>query len=430
MVTLKVRLLLVTLCISYCSGENNRPCKPTVRDESFKQFMESRNCEVDGKLLKLLSSEESLNNSILNNAYGNFMCIGFMDALTLVPDNICDAFDPLSEDKIPDDDFCSSTKISDLQRIINGSVLDDKSNIFIVSKFTVAYCKVVCGGDTNQLCWAFGIITKVVFKHLSTQVPTTVAPQPTPIEPEPVLPALAASQGDDVATNNDDSDYVDNENNDSNGGSYDKPENPAAKNLTDYFDKDKVDNNLDDNPDTKDNDDGDKGWNNDHTDRPENSNSTPSITEAVYYTHDTKDNDVEDNGKDSSEYGTDTEKQAPDEVVDYTDDNQIHPTDIVQVDNQTDTDQTANFDDQGLGDVYQDDHSDETYAPPTSSTTPLPTEDTTAYLSDDYDHDGYDHDYGYGHYDEGDGSGYQYFMAILLLIFLLVVAEYTAAHKV
>ena len=395
-------------------GAGNPPCRPTVKDVSFTQFMESRNCEVDEKLLKLFSSEE-FNNSIANNVYANFMCIGFIDALALVPDDICDLFDPLSD--IPDDDFCSSTKIAYMQKIVNANVFDNMSNIFIVTKFTEENCKALCEGDTNQLCWAFGIIAKAVFKHLSTQAPT--------IATEPSLPALIASQDDDVPQNSDDGD-IDNEDNNSDGGSddyTDKSETTTDNNMTDYFEKDKGDSssdNVHDIPDTKDddvedNDNGDvdnedtsKGWNSDKPD------STPTITENVNKSSNTMDytvyantkhDDAEDNDKDSGEYNSDIEKhydQSLSEVVDQ----DSHTDDI-------NNNQTYDYNDPVDG---KD-------APSTSSTTEAAA--TTAYHIDDYDQYGYDHDY-----DDGDGNGYQYFMAILLLIFLLVVAEYFAAHKV
>ena len=413
-------LLFALLSVSFWrpyDGAGNPPCRPTVKDVSFTQFMESRNCEVDEKLLKLFSSEE-FNNSIANNVYANFMCIGFMDALALVPDNICDSFDPLSD--IPDDDFCSSTKIAYMQKIVNANVFDNRSNIFIVTKFTEENCMVLCEGDTNQLCWAFGIIAKAVFKHLSTQAPT-IAREPPTIATEPGLPPLIAFLDEDTPKSSDDGD-IDIEDSDSDGGSddhTDKPETTTDNNMTGYFDKDKGDSSSDnvyDISDTKDNDveendNGDvnnedisKGWNSDKPD------GTPTITENVNKRPNTMGiYAVEDNDKDSVEYISDIEKhydQGPSEVVD------------------------------------QDSHDNQTYdyndpvdgkdAPSTSSTTALPTEATAtiAYHIDDYDQDGYDHDYGYDHYDDGDGNGYQYFMAMLFLIFLLVVAEYFAAHKV
>ena len=404
-------LLFALLSVSFWrpyDGAGNPPCRPTVKDVSFTQFMESRNCEVDEKLLKLFSSEK-FNNSIANNMYANFMCIGFIDALALVPDNICDSFDPLSD--IPDGDFCSSTKIADFRKVINANVFDNRSNIFVVTKFTEENCKVLCEGDTNQLCWAFGIIAKAVFKHLSTQAPT--------IAIEPDFAALIDSLDDDAPKSSDDDDI----DNDSEGESddIDKPETTTDNNMTDYFDKDKGDSSSDNVYDTKDddvedNDNGDvdnedisKGWNSDKPD------GTPTITENVNKSRNTMGYTiyaVEDNDKDSVEYNSDIEKhydQGPSEVVDQ----DSHTDDI-------NNNQTYDYNDPVDG---KDAHS-------TSSTAALPTEATAtiAYHIDDYDQYGYDHDY--DDYDDGDGNGYQYFMAMLLLIFLLVVAEYFAAHKV
>ena len=259
MATLKV-LQLVILLISYCSGADNPPCRPTVKDVSFTQFMESRSCEVDEKLLKLFSSEE-FNNSIVNNLYANFMCIGLMDALALVPDDICD-FDPLSD--IPDGDFCSSAKIAYMQKIVNANVFDNTSNIFVVSKFTGENCKVVCE-NSNQLCWAFGIIAKAVLKHLSTQAPTTTTTTTTSTpttNTAPPLPPLITGTSDihshDSPNNSSEGD-VDNGDGDGKGENSDhtdKPEPPAVTatatdgGIARYY---KVSNSSNESPSTKNN---------------------------------------------------------------------------------------------------------------------------------------------------------------------------------
>ena len=104
MATLKI-LVLVILFISYSNGaSDNPPCSPTIKNVPFAQFMESMTCEVDENLLELFTNEKVFSNSIVKNPFANFMCIGLMDALTLVPETLCDLLDPLSG--IPDDEFC------------------------------------------------------------------------------------------------------------------------------------------------------------------------------------------------------------------------------------------------------------------------------------------------------------------------------------
>ena len=448
-------------------------CMPVVRDETFTEFMKNMNCEVDKDLLRLFSSAE-FNNSIVNNPYSNFMCIGLMDALGLVPENLCDAYDPLSE--IPDADFCSSTKIATLRKIVNSSVFDNHSNIFIVSKFTEEHCEALCRDayDTNQLCWAFGIITRAVFKHISTQattVPTTTAPQLSTV---PVLPALV-SQGDDVVSDGD-VDKASDKADSNKGGSddqTDKPEDTSDKNVTIHFDKIEISKNsesVSETPDTNDEAKESKAESNDHTDKPEdNDNATGTSEEledlaiAQYFdskndVHESISSDGDDDGNVSGKGGhedneskdTDTEEdldKGPTEILETLDqddhvyevnDNVTHPiVDIQTDDNQTldDTDQAASLDGQGLGGTYQDDHTDQTlddndpvngkYVISTSTTAPATQATATAYLADDYDYNDYDD---YSDYD--DGNGYQYLIAIVLFIFLLVVAEYFATQKV
>ena len=69
-------------------------CVPTstVKGEPFVEFMKNKNCEVDEKLLKLFNPE-SFNESVADKSNVNFMCIGFMDALSLAPESLC-LFDP------------------------------------------------------------------------------------------------------------------------------------------------------------------------------------------------------------------------------------------------------------------------------------------------------------------------------------------------
>ena len=441
----------------------NPSCMPVVRDETFTKFMKNMNCEVDKDLLRLFSSGE-FNNSIVNNPYSNFMCIGLMDALGLVPENLCDVYEPLSE--IPDVDFCSSTKIAALRIIANSSVFDNHSNIFIVSKFTEEHCEVLCRDDTNQLCWAFGIITRAVFKHtISTQAPTTVPTTTTTpqLSTESALPALV-SRSDDVLSDGD-VDKASDQADSNKGGSDDHTEDTSDKNVT-HFDKIKVSNNsesVSEIPDTN-----DKAESNDHTDKPEDHDNATDTTEEVedlteYFdskndVHESISSDGDDDGNVSSKNGhednkskdADTEEdldKGPTEIVatvdqDYhvheVNDNATHPIGDVQTDdNQTldDTDQAADLDGQGLGGTYQDDHTDQTFDDNdpvngkdvlSTSTTALPTQATaTAYLADDYDNNDYDD---YSDYD--DENSYQYLIAIVLFIFLLVVAEYFATQKV
>ena len=159
--------------------------------------MKNKNCEVDEKLLKLFNPE-SFDESVANKSNANFMCIGFMDALTLAPESLC-FFDPLSD--IPDSDFCSNTKMmTTLGKIVNGSVFDKRSNIVIVSNYTIHYCKMLCTGY-NELCWAFGTIARVVLKESSistTEPATTTTTDPTTVPP--ALPSLSMNR---IDTDND-----------------------------------------------------------------------------------------------------------------------------------------------------------------------------------------------------------------------------------
>ena len=441
----------------------NPSCMPVVRDETFTEFMKNMNCGVDEDFLRLFSSAE-FNNSIVNNPYSNFMCIGLMDALGLVPENLCDAYDPLSE--IPDVDFCSSTKIATLRKIVNSSVFDNHSNIFIVSKYTEEHCEALCRDDTNQLCWAFGIITRAVFKHtISTQATTTV----------PTAALALVSQSDDVLSDGD-VDKASDKADSNKGGSddhTDKPEDTSDKKVTIHFDKIEISNNsesVSEMPDTNDEAKESKAESNDHTDKPEDNDYANGTTEeledlaiAQYFdskndVHESISSDGDDDGnvsgkcshEDNENKDTATEEdldKGPTEILATLDqddhvhevnDNITHPiVDVQTDDNQTldDTDQAASLDGQGLGGTYQDDHTDQTFDDNnpvngkdvlSTSTTALPTQATaTAYLADDYDYNDYDD---YSDYD--DGNGYQYLIAIVLFIFLLVVAEYFATQKV
>ena len=209
MATLGSFLFVVLFIGCWCSLETAADtCIPTVRSEPFVQFMKNKGCDVDEKLLRLFNPE-SFNNSIANNTVGNFMCIGFMNALTMAPEDLC-LFDPLSV--ISDSDFCSDTKMmTALGRIVNGSVFDTTSIIFIVSNNTIHYCNGICGGY-NELCWAFGTIAKVLLKQssISTTSPTTATTttttttepttdpttDPTTVATKPVvLPSLSNGKG-------------------------------------------------------------------------------------------------------------------------------------------------------------------------------------------------------------------------------------------
>ena len=192
MATVNLLLVVVLVIISCCYGQAS-PCNPAVRDESFVEYVESKNCEVDEKFLNLFTNDEAFNKSILSNPYANVLCIGLMDALTLVPEDMCDSFDPFSE--IPNDDFCSSSKLATLQKISNSSVFDKNYTIVKVSSFTQKYCNTYCKDDNQLLCWAFGKVARVAFKHngvSTTTVPTTAptttsttAPTTQPTDPLP-----------------------------------------------------------------------------------------------------------------------------------------------------------------------------------------------------------------------------------------------------
>ena len=320
MATLKV-LLLATLFISYCSGQN-APCTPIVKNELFIDFMKSMNCAVDKNLLSLFANDEVFNKSIVKNPTANFMCIGLMDALARVPETLCDANDPLSD--IQKGDFCSGSKIAALRKISGSNIFDEKSNFFTVSKFTEEKCEKVCNDDTNQLCWAFGIIAGAVLKYTQstqspTTVPTTAAPQSSTM---PDLPPLISqgsdSPGSDSGNINTDGDKGEDK------GPTDKPEDNSPTDGGDV--------NTDDAGDDKEEDKG-------PTDKPEDNSPT-----------DGGDVNTDDAGDDKEEDKGPTDK----------------PEDNIHTDNAPSDDGGADDDDDDKG---EDDKSEDTDKTPTITTT-------------------------------------------------------------
>ena len=176
------------------------PCVPKVRGEPFVQYVEKNNCEVDEKLSKLF-------NHMSFNETANFMCIGFIDALSCTSDltleSIC-RFGLLGD--IPDGNFCSDTKMMTVLEKVTSPMFNKSSPI--VANFTRQHCDMMCdilSDGSNELCWAFGITAKLVQKQsvVSTTPPITAEPSVT--TQSLVLPALhpfdktntATSDGDD-----------------------------------------------------------------------------------------------------------------------------------------------------------------------------------------------------------------------------------------
>ena len=262
MVAFKV-LLLVTLFVSYCNGENP-PCTPKVKNEPFTDSMEKMNCAVDKNLLRLFATEEVFNNSIVDNPYSNFMCIGLMNALTLVPETLCDVYNPLGD--IQDGDFCSSSKIATLRKISNSSMFDEKSNFVTVSKYTEGNCKQICKDSTNYLCWSFGIIAEAVWKYTqSTDVPPTAAPQPSTA---PKLPYLSSQYNGSPGSVS--SDKPEDNRTASDGGGANTNDIGGDKGQEKAPDKPEGNNHTDGDV----NNDSDKGGDETHSDKPEDNNHT------------------------------------------------------------------------------------------------------------------------------------------------------------
>ena len=423
MATFNSLLLALSFSISICSTLGQPPsCIPTVRNESFAQFVESKNCEVDEKFVNLFTNDEAFNKSILSNVYANVLCIGLMDALTLVPEDMCESFDPFSQ--ISDDDFCSSSKLATLQRISNNSVFDKNSIIFKVSSFTQRYCDVYCKEDNNQLCWAFGIIARAAFKHnsVSTTVPTAApATQPTVIVPNFKSDDWTTQSQQDVSNDDGSTEYGDN------AAEHDEQNN-----------KDEDNNKVEEiNKDEENNKDSATIANaNEQNDMKEYFNKDNSTTVAEIQddgeSKEHSDNaDDENNNKDDA---TTTNANEQNDVIEYFNNNKQHYDENTDDTTSDDIDQLRDDTSQDYDNYDQDDNqvnNNQVYTP-TPQTTELPTSishsDTAEsdYLSYDYDDDD----------DEDDDDGrdsyqyYQYFVVLLLLILVLVAGEYLATYKV
>ena len=430
-------LLLVLLFIGYwCPYEISADtCVPTVKGEPFVEFMKNKNCEVDEKLLKLFNPE-SFNETVSNksNTNVNFMCIGFMDALSLAPESLC-FFDPLSD--IPDSDFCSSTKMmTTLGKIVNGSVFDKRSNIVIVSNYTIHLCKMLCSGY-NELCWAFGTIARVVLKESSipttepaTTTTTTTTTEPASTDPttvSPTIPILSIGtdtdiHGDDPITpakdtNNDavQSAY-DAKNSSSDGNTGDSQAVPIASHNDEDQEGPSDDGGKmlsgsistgDNKKITGPNDKDQEGPSSSSDDDNSNNNTTVNITDVHHNTTTAPENST-----------TPTNATASEEVSSVGAGNE----DIVDNDDQN-VGVDHDSDDQNGG-VYHDngDQNDVDY-------------DVSL---DDSDHndvvkpDNNDHKGGADHIDDDDdddGYSYWHFAAILLFILFLGVAGYLASHN-
>ena len=441
----------------------NDPCNPIVRGESFTRFMDSMSCVVDAKLFNLFDKEETFNKSILSHPYSNFMCIGLIDVLALAPENLCDLSDPL--EAISGNDFCSSSKmVTTLHAVIDGSVFDDNPNIVKVSNFTERNCKVVCEGDANQLCWAFGTIARAVLKHIrrSTAVPTTnpISAAPTT---KPEIPVLnLASPGNGGESNGDtNSDTNGDSNDDTNGDSNDDTNG-------DSNDDTNGDSNDDTNGDSSDDSNGKKGDQADvkvgDEDKPTLHNVTKFFDEKQQGSNSVGEAEANEGNKDedstntgpldkevqkntTNQDGQSPSKAAPndlqDNLTDYNNDTDIHPPSGSKVadDDQTVTngtddasvqpevtnvaptplyteDDTNKDNDQG-GDNPSagDDGGDMDHYPAEDGVDQhLDSSEPTPNQSSDFDDD-----------DDDDGYSYWHFAAVLLFILFLGVAGYLAS---
>ena len=255
------------------------PCVPKVRGEPFVQYVEKNNCEVDEKLSKLFSHMSF-------NETANFMCIGFIDALSSTSDltleSIC-RFGLLGD--IPDGNFCSDTKMMTVLEKVTSPMKFNKSSL-IVANFTRQHCDMMCdilSDGSNELCWAFGITAKLVLKQsvVSTTPPITTEPTTLPTS-EPsvttqslILPTLHPPDKTNTATSDgDDDDSHDNhkdEDHDHNNDDHDHNNDDHDHNDDDHdHNDDDHDHNNDDhdhNDDDHDHNDDDHDHNDDEHDR-------------------------------------------------------------------------------------------------------------------------------------------------------------------
>jgi len=247
----KVDILLFVFVFIGCwclfEADNNPPCDPTLRNESFSQYVVNKNCDVDEKLLKLFTDKELFSKSVVDKPYANFMCTGFMNALTLVSDDWCDV-DPLSE--ISSEDFCSSSKMMTyLQTIGNGGVFENNSVIVMVSSFTKQYCEAICNGN-NELCWSFGIIARMAWKHNRVRITTATTAAPTTVTTTPTISLTKPDQHflSGQVTNSfppSSSQVLDGDDK-----NYTTTSNEILTNTTDEMINDAFSNNISDNPDS------------------------------------------------------------------------------------------------------------------------------------------------------------------------------------
>ena len=415
----------------WCSFETAADtCIPTVRGEPFVQFMENKNCEVDEKLLKLFNPE-SFNESVASKSDTNFMCIGFMDALNLAPEDLCSIYDPLSV--IPDSDFCSDKKMMDiLGRIVNGSVFDNY-NIVVVSNYTIRYCKVLCT-DYNELCWAFGTIAKVVVKQssMSTTAPTTTEPTTAPTtepttatttEPTTVPTTEPTTAPTIVTTEHPEFPSLTNR---VTTGTDDPGDDPTTNDINALLGAYSAENGTNDNKDTGDSQEvqnsdghGSPGTNGDSQDNNSTSNISNTSENATATTTTTN----------ITATATSPTNVTTNEEVPST--NKVKPGDInyegyygnvIDKDDQNDSDvDLDNNDDNGDVDHVNGgvDHTDD--------------DGDVDHVNGDVDHDNGSVDHVNGGVDQtddnDDGYSYWHFAAILLFILFLGVAGYLASHN-
>ena len=171
-----VSLLLLSSC--WCSSSDNSPCDLKVYGgASFSEFVMQQKCDVDEKLLKLFTDEDSFK-IMLDKAASNVMCIGFIEVFNMTSEDSC-TFDYLAH--IPSEDFCKNSKALDvLVQANDSSVFHEHYRVVEVVNFVLQHCEYMCSDATgsNKLCWSFGEVVKFVMKHHVTTPPTITNTSP------------------------------------------------------------------------------------------------------------------------------------------------------------------------------------------------------------------------------------------------------------
>jgi len=184
--------LFLLLAICWRSRSDNPPCDPKVfSGASFSDFVTQKNCDVDERLLKLFTDEDSFK-VMLDKAVTNVMCIGFIEAFNMTSEDSC-TYDYLAH--IPSEDFCKNSKALDVLVLANdSSVFDEHYRVVEVANFVLQHCDYMCSDATgsNELCWSFNEVVKLVMKHHVSTPPiiTTTSPSSdTPATAQPTDPS-------------------------------------------------------------------------------------------------------------------------------------------------------------------------------------------------------------------------------------------------